>query len=186
MPNSKKRTVNRKKEFEIEKRKRELDAEREKNRQRKLNAVSNREWDSSKNEEDYNPSNYTNRSRRGAHGTITGTISSPSGDYHRHNEAEDGEQEDGYADSPRGQGRGRGGRRGEGRGRGGRGGGGYRQNDGGPIDAKFPQSTPANIQSEADFPALPGSKALVVLSPIEPGGSWAEQAQDAAEKADVN
>lgn len=46
--------------------------EREKNRQRKLSAACNREWDSTKIEEDYNPKNKSTRFRRGAHGAVTG------------------------------------------------------------------------------------------------------------------
>lgn len=44
--------------------------EREKNRQRKLKAVQNREWDSTKTEEDYNPRGYNPRYRRGANGGV--------------------------------------------------------------------------------------------------------------------
>lgn len=46
--------------------------EREKNRQRKLKAVQNREWDSTKTEEDYNPRSQSSRFRRGAHGGVAG------------------------------------------------------------------------------------------------------------------
>jgi hypothetical protein len=44
--------------------------EREKNRQRKLNAVQAREWDSEKREEDYNPKGYNPRYRKGLHGAV--------------------------------------------------------------------------------------------------------------------
>jgi hypothetical protein len=46
--------------------------EREKNRQRKLKAVQNREWDSEKTEEDYNPRGYNPRFRRGVYGGVAG------------------------------------------------------------------------------------------------------------------
>lgn len=45
--------------------------EREKNRQRKLSAVNNREWDSTKTEEDYNPKKQSSRFRRGVYGATT-------------------------------------------------------------------------------------------------------------------
>ncbi|KAA8910050.1 hypothetical protein FN846DRAFT_940476 [Sphaerosporella brunnea] len=67
-----KRQQEKKKRIEAEKNRRELDEEREKNRQRKLKAVQNREWDSEKKEEDYNPRGYNPRFRRGAHGGVAG------------------------------------------------------------------------------------------------------------------
>lgn len=65
------RLIERKKQMEAEKNRRELDEERERNRQKKLKAVQNREWDSEKKEEDYNPNNLP-RYRRGAHGAVVG------------------------------------------------------------------------------------------------------------------
>ncbi|KAF3933387.1 hypothetical protein ABW19_dt0206042 [Dactylella cylindrospora] len=180
---ARKKAEDRKKQVEDGKRKKELDAEREQNRQRKLKALSNREWDVSKNEEDYNPSNYTNRSRRGAYGGVSGgVISNPDASYSREGDGENAPHE-----SPRGgRGRGRGGRRGD---RGDRGGGrgGHRVNT---DFSKKETSAPADISNEAEFPALPGAKAKsekppeTPLEPETPKGTWAEQAQDAAEKAE--
>jgi len=65
-----KRAQDRKKKVEQEKARKELDDEREKNRQRKLNAVQAREWDSEKREEDYNPRGYNPRYRKGLHGSV--------------------------------------------------------------------------------------------------------------------
>ncbi|KAK6345433.1 hypothetical protein TWF718_007349 [Orbilia javanica] len=184
----KRRADERKKQIEDGKKKKELDAEREQNRQRKLKALSNREWDSSKNEEDYNPSGYTNRSRRGAHGGVSGFISNPDASYSREGEGDGaGGDVDRSFYSPRGRGRG-------GRGRGGRGdrGGGFGRGGNQPANnnTRGRQSAPADIANEAEFPALPGSKPKadkVPETPVEPEtprGTWAEQAQDAAEKAE--
>ncbi|KAI5778370.1 hypothetical protein EDC01DRAFT_622768 [Geopyxis carbonaria] len=71
-----KRFADRKKKVEQEKNRRELDEEREKNRQRKLKAVQNREWDSEKKEEDYNPSGYSSKYRKGIHGGVSAIPSS--------------------------------------------------------------------------------------------------------------
>ncbi|KAK6535279.1 hypothetical protein TWF694_001747 [Orbilia ellipsospora] len=182
---TKRRAEERKRQVEDGKKKKELDAEREQNRQRKLKALQNREWDSSKTEEDYNPSGYSSRSRRGAHGGVSGFISNPDASYAR--EAGDGAAGgDGerFFNSPRGRGRGGRGRRGD---RGGSGGGrgGFAPAHG---NTHGRQANPADFTNETEFPSLPGSKPKAEtetpLSPDTPRGTWAEQAQDAAEKAE--
>ncbi|KAG0634703.1 hypothetical protein HOY80DRAFT_985364 [Tuber brumale] len=65
-----KRLTDRKKRAEADRNRKELDDEREKNRQRKLNAVQTREWDSTKTEEDYNPRSRSSGFRRGVHGGV--------------------------------------------------------------------------------------------------------------------
>ncbi|PYI36601.1 hypothetical protein BP00DRAFT_110566 [Aspergillus indologenus CBS 114.80] len=140
-----------------------MDNERERNRQRKLQAFAGREWDAQKKEEDFAPRGGRGGFRRGMHGGVSGYTrrdfeghagDQPSGEAH----------EESHGDSPRGgpRGRGRGGR-------GGRGRGGHR----GPRE-EIPQTDgPAEnlpglgesrwapapvIDNEADFPALPGSE----------------------------
>lgn len=57
-----------------EKGRKELDKEREKNRERKMKAAGHREWDSEKKEEDYNPPQQNEAQyRRGAHGAVANT-----------------------------------------------------------------------------------------------------------------
>lgn len=171
-----------------------MDSERERNRQRKLNAVTGREWDSQKQEEDYNGS----RGRgnfRGMHGGVTGQVrrgledsrwatapeETPSSEpseshHHRHH-------------SPRG--RGRGGRRGRGR-------GGHRgQEEGKPSQRQQEKPAAPALDSQADFPALPGEPKKSTsaglspekettsttkpdpFSPLSPvGGSWADQVEE--------
>ncbi|EPS36532.1 hypothetical protein H072_9926 [Dactylellina haptotyla CBS 200.50] len=187
----KRRAEERKRQVEDGKKKKELDAEREQNRQRKLKALQNREWDVTKTEEDYNPSGYSSRSRRGAHGGVSGFISNPDAGYSREGGGEDAVEGDGERSfhSPRGRGRGGRGRRGD-RGGGDRGGrGGHNPHHG----QNQKQATPADVANEAEFPSLPASKPKVEipektaetpLSPETPRGTWAEQAQDAAERAE--
>ncbi|RAL17351.1 uncharacterized protein BO97DRAFT_5106 [Aspergillus homomorphus CBS 101889] len=140
-----------------------MDNERERNRQRKLQAFAGREWDAQKTEEDFNPRGGRGGFRRGMHGGVSG--------YTRRDfEGQAADQpagepsEESRAESPRGghRGRGRGGR-------GGRGRGGHRgpredipQTDGpaenvpGLSESRW---APAPVlDNEADFPALPGSE----------------------------
>lgn len=163
-----------------------MDSERERNRQRKLNALNGREWDATKQEEDYNPRGGKGQFRRGMHGGVSG--------YTRRDFDETRTSEDSQ-ESPSGHGGHRG--RGRGGGRGGRG----RANSRGPRKDSTPapkeagpaglsqsrwapspselESTakptvpegtpkgpakkeakadpPAPISNEAEFPALPGS-----------------------------
>lgn len=176
-----------------------MDSERERNRQRKLNAVTGREWDSQKQEEDYNGSRGGRGNFRGMHGGVTGQVrrgledsrwatapeETPSDEpseshshHHHHNH------------SPRG--RGRGGRRG------GRGRGGHRGHDeGAPPQRQQEKPAAPALNSQAEFPALPGDSKkpstsaalspekattsttkpdpLSPLSPVE--GSWADQVE---------
>lgn len=72
-----KRIAERKKKAVADRDRRELDNERERNRQRKLKAVQHREWDVEKKEEDYNPRGYNPRFRRGAHGGVAASPRPP-------------------------------------------------------------------------------------------------------------
>ncbi|KAE8356440.1 hypothetical protein BDV28DRAFT_102849 [Aspergillus coremiiformis] len=164
-----------------------MDSERERNRQRKLQALNGREWDSQKQEEDYNPRGGRGQFRRGMHGGVSGYVRRDFGD------SQTGEETNNHQhNNPRGRGRG---------GRGGRG-----RNDRGPRadpstseSAKNESSTtegkpaPAPvIDNEAEFPALPGgskkgdtvesdsaAKLETVLSPLsETGATWAEQVEN--------
>lgn len=49
-----------------------MDSERERNRMRKLNALNGREWDATKQEEDYDPRGGKGQFRRGMHGGVSG------------------------------------------------------------------------------------------------------------------
>ncbi|KAF2434245.1 hypothetical protein EJ08DRAFT_646678 [Tothia fuscella] len=115
--------------------------EREKNRQRKLQAVGGREWDTEKNEEDFRDTANDRKARRGAHGGIGGS---------RHASAASEQGEDlipGFqikGSAERGRGRGRGGR---GRGRGG--------ND--SSAPHTPRQQPQAPPSTSDFPDLPAT-----------------------------
>jgi hypothetical protein len=86
--------------------------EREKNRQRKLQAVGGREWDMEKNEEDFKEEG--RRAKRGAHGGIGGsryasaTPATPAAAQPE--DSGEGFQIRGHAERGRGRGRGRGGR----------------------------------------------------------------------------
>jgi hypothetical protein len=162
--------------------------EREKNRQRKLQAVGGREWDMEKKEEDFKEEG--RRARRGAHGGISGskyaTVTpavAPQPD-----DSSDGFQIRGHSERGRGRGRGRGGR-GRGDGSGTARGGHQHQ----PV-----QSPP----SAADFPDLPvGSSApkeedvkppATLDFPIKPkaaateGSSTAPDTSDLKEKPKLN
>lgn len=154
-----------------------MDNEREQNRQRKLKAVGGREWDSQKQEEDYNPRGGGSQFRRGMHGGVSG--------YARR-DFDTRSPDELTGDSPSRRGRGRGGGRG-GRGRG-------RSPSTGPSK-KSPLPTAPGANNEAEFPALPAeTKKLdttsttgpemakldkfesLSLSPVR--GSWADQVEE--------
>lgn len=150
-----------------------MDSERERNRQRKMNALNGREWDATKQEEDYNPRGGKGGFRRGMHGGVSG--------YARR-DFDDGRPDE----NPRDNQGGHRGNRGRGRGRGGRG----RNNSRGPrrdgwqpndafekpaaatSDTKPPTPAPA-AGNEAEFPALPGAKDL----PADAKPNWAAAAE---------
>jgi hypothetical protein len=127
--------------------------EREKNRQRKLQAVGGREWDMEKNEEDFKDEG--RRAKRGAHGGIGGSryaSAAPAGSVPAAAQPEDsgeGLQIRGFAERGRGRGRGRGGR-----GRGDHGGGG-RGDHGGAARGGHKNQTVQSPPSASDFPDLP-------------------------------
>ncbi|OGM45237.1 hypothetical protein ABOM_005845 [Aspergillus bombycis] len=164
-----------------------MDNERERNRQRKLQALGGREWDSQKQEEDYNPRGGRGGYRRGMHGGVSGYARRDFGDSQP-----DEETNNHHHNSPRG--RGRGGRGGRGRGRGPR--PDIPPSEGAtnePISTEQkPAPTPV-INNEAEFPSLPGgskkestadtdstaAKLDAVLSPISASGAtWAEQVEN--------
>jgi hypothetical protein len=147
--------------------------EREKNRQRKLNAQMGREWDFEK-EDGFSGTGEEKRrgATRGAHGGIAPSRPVDDGS----NGAEDYPEP--FTQSSRGRGRGRG--------RGGRGGrGDYRESDPRPtgVQKKRDELPP----SAEDFPELPSAKAKAATetkdiddltglpSPMEKGRSWADE-----------
>lgn len=171
-----------------------MNNEREQNRQRKLNALTGREWDSQKREEDYNPRSRGSEFRRGMHGAVSG---------HTRRDFDEGRSDE-YAGShsPRGRGRGRGGRgrrsthspRGE------------RSSYNGPSNRIDVKPAAPGLKDENEFPALPegprkvetaekndspekpekttlNTKALPSLdnleSPFSPAsGTWADQVEE--------
>lgn len=173
-----------------------MDGERERNRQRKLNAQAGRDWDAEKNQEDFNATRGgRGQYRRGAHGGIQydgGRTNGRPGDAPIEGQLDDeGSQREPYRGRSRGRGRGSG-EGGRGRGRGefnshsGR--GGSRQ-----TNANNSQNLEVGLESE--FPALPpGTKAVASLDdtnrgkkgpkPIETPqppamatGTWADQVE---------
>lgn len=129
-----------------------MDNERERNRQRKLNAQTGREWDFEKREEDYNPRGGGSQFRRGMHGGVSG--------YARR-DFDDGRSDEGASGqvSP-GRGRGRGGRGGRGRGPS-RGPRGERASSRDPSETKEGKKSPPaapGVSNEAEFPSLPAGK----------------------------
>ena len=169
--------------------KRVQDAEREKNRLRKLKAQGGREWDEDKVEQD-TTNGRSSQYRRGAHGGVGPYDNNARSDGSRYGDVNQDEEGAGF--SPRG-GRGRGGRggRGRGRGRGGYESGGYESARGIPPHRQSISSAPVT-SAEKDFPALPGpagktsgleSKRAAatasepVQSPVGEKGSWAEQVE---------
>lgn len=85
-----------------------MNNEREQNRQRKLNALTGREWDSQKQDENYNQRGGGSQFRRGMHGGVSGYV---------RRDFDEGRLDDTSAThlSPGYRGRGRGGRGGRGR-----------------------------------------------------------------------
>ena len=142
--------------------KRAMEAEREKNRLRKLGARAGREWDEGK-EDEHIGSRTESRYRRGVHGGIAYTDESQ-----QHKNGDDAPRDQDYTGreyfgqrGARGRGersrgeRGRGGRGGRGRG-----GGGY---EGGRVPQNNPSSSTRtiapNLATETDFPSLPTTAA---------------------------
>jgi hypothetical protein len=146
--------------------------EREKNRQRKLNAQMGREWDFEK-EDGFSGTGEEKRrgAARGAHGGIAPSRPVDNG----HNGADDYHEP--AAQSSRGRGRGRG--------RGSRGGrGDFRGSDAKPADTREKRDdVPPSV---SDFPELPSAKGKApaevketddfgLPSPMEKGRSWADE-----------
>jgi hypothetical protein len=151
--------------------------ERERNRQRKLQAQTGREWDAEKTQESLSDRGRGSGYRHGMHGAVVSDVSrTPEGSLPEENWET-----------------GRGGNRG--RGRGARGGRGGRGRGGGRRDEKEPAPPSSNaapstasFNPEADFPALPNGSAppekpsvsvplasLDTASPSTPVGTWADQ-----------
>ncbi|KAM0279725.1 hypothetical protein ACHAQH_004416 [Verticillium albo-atrum] len=156
-----------------EEERRRMDAERAKNRERKLKAMENKAggWDQGKIEEQEQEREY-----RGAHGGIRGSRGADSlaGSRYARNDGDQGVDSFGGDDNYRGRGRGRG-RGGPGRGRGGRGGI-FNGRDGSGTSSTAPVDTPSKpVVNTADFPALPSVDSK--LSPDSPTGplNWGEE-----------
>jgi hypothetical protein len=140
---------------------RAMDSERDQNRQRKLKAVTGREWDATKREEDYSPRGGRGGYRRGMHGAVAGTTRR---DFEQPAEAPPMRGQN----NPRGR-----------RGRGGRGGSRSPHAERAPEEANEPTPPPAPaMSSEMEFPALGGGgekkKEPAVQSPAVED-SWAEE-----------
>ncbi len=161
---------------------RAMNAEREKNRLRKLGQQAGREWDEGKEEQEVS---LGSQYRRGAHGGVAYDASRGRG-------ARNGHQDDGHNPGFEGRrgGQGSGGRGRGDRVRGGRGRGEFNQGAH-SRSVNTPQKAP---DPEADFPALPtaskkeqptpaqpSSKAEKPLSPAVGGGSWADEVQETKE-----
>lgn len=178
----------RRKEFQN---RRIMDNERERNRQRKLDALKGREWDVVKREEDYNPRGGGSQFRRGMHGGVSGYARRDYDDSRSNDETSHSDHS-----YHRGRGRGRGGRGGRGR----RGLRGSREDslppNGSPKDPATSSPKPAQpvpvITNESEFPSLPGglkkeeSAAAPTTetadSPLSPAtGTWAEQVEASRE-----
>ncbi|KAJ5669790.1 hypothetical protein N7462_010860 [Penicillium macrosclerotiorum] len=125
-----------------------MDNEREQNRQRKLRAQTGREWDSQKQEEDYNPRGGGSQFRRGMHGGVTG--------YARR-DFDEGRSDESGPHASTGRGRGRGGRGGRGRGLS-RGPQGDRAASNEPSERGGPKASTPAVNSQAEFPSLPAGK----------------------------
>jgi hypothetical protein len=120
--------------------------ERERNRQRKMQALGGREWDAEKKEEDYAPEEARRGAKRGAHGAIVGARQG----YAQQPEGRQVEEEDQEVTGAR-----RGGERGRGRGRG-RGGRGGRQHDASHPNQQHDRVPVSQAPPTAlDFPELP-------------------------------
>lgn len=169
-----------------------MDSERERNRQRKLHALNGREWDATKQEEDYNSRGGKSGFRRGMHGGVSGYTRRDFDDNRPDDNARD--NHGGYRNNHRGRGRGGRGRRGRTNSRGPR-------RDGWQPDDVFEKPAPATskdtaptpapvVTNESEFPSLPGAKDAVeakpslaaeklesVWSPVE-GATWADQVEE--------
>jgi hypothetical protein len=145
-----------------------MDGERERNRQRKLNAQAGRDWDAEKNQDDFNTTRGgRGQYRRGAHGGVQydgGRTNGRARDYEIESQVDDeSNQKEPYRGRGRGRGRGGGGGRGRGReefnsshvGR-----GGSRQNN----------SRNLEVGLESEFPALPPGTKAVASSDDTDGG----------------
>ncbi|RAH40827.1 uncharacterized protein BO95DRAFT_457076 [Aspergillus brunneoviolaceus CBS 621.78] len=151
-----------------------MDNERERNRQRKLQAFAGREWDAQKKEEDFNPRGGRGGFRRGMHGGVSG--------YTRRDF--EGQPSDQPSGGHRGRGRG---------GRGGRGRGGHRgpredlpQTDGAaenlPGLGESRWAPAPVLDNEADFPALPGSEKNGKDTSKEAPKEWVKEEQKDTQK----
>ncbi|PNH45887.1 hypothetical protein VD0004_g2124 [Verticillium dahliae] len=156
-----------------EEERRRMDAERAKNRERKLKAMENKTggWDQGKIEEQEQ-----DREFRGAHGGIRGARGADSlaGSRYARNNVDQGAGDLAGDENYRGRGRGRG-RGGSNRGRGGRGGN-LNGRDGAGASASTPfQATNKPVLNTADFPALPSVDSK--FSPDSPTGplDWGEE-----------
>ncbi|OJD19302.1 hypothetical protein AJ78_00751 [Emergomyces pasteurianus Ep9510] len=180
-----------------------MNGERERNRQRKLDAQTRREWDVEKSAEEFAASGRGRGGggssyRRGAHGAVAYDGTAPAADVLRgHAEELFPESNGGYF---RGRGSGRGNPR---RGRGGRGRGDYfgKQSYGTPsgpdigkwVEGVSPSHHPPEaprVSAEDEFPALPAApggngnangngKGINedVTTPLSPQGTWADQVE---------
>ncbi|EEQ32209.1 hypothetical protein McanMca71_005408 [Microsporum canis] len=176
------------KRLEEQQNRRVMLSEREKNRQRKLNSQTGREWDAEKSLDSFSEHSRGNFAyRRGAHGSIandgrTTALALAAGD-----------RDNPSSLASRDRGRGRGGRGGRGQGR--RGAGRGRQAGETDTEVPNPVSQP-KIPAQDEFPALPGTGKQVdhgkgdkstptawsrapdsVLSPVESSGTWADQVE---------
>ncbi|KAM0331245.1 hypothetical protein ACHAQA_002915 [Verticillium albo-atrum] len=156
-----------------EEERRRMDAERAKNRERKLKAMENKTggWDEGKFEEQEQE-----REFRGAHGGIRGARGADSlaGSRYARTDLDQAADGSGADDTYRGRGRGRG-RGGPGRGRGGRGGN-FNRDGSRTLPSSHPTETPNKpVVNTADFPALPSADPK--LSPDSPTGplNWGEE-----------
>jgi hypothetical protein len=155
--------------------------EREKNRQRKLNAQGGREWDFEK-EEGFSGTGEEKRrgAARGAHGGIASTRPS---DGYQAPESSEQVEESGNWQNGRGRGRGAGGRGGR---------GGRRDHDGSRQTEPKKRAEQQSLPSSKDFPSLPaaasgadknGTAPKTLDFPVkgkssEPGGSAAKETSD--------
>ena len=143
-----------------------MDSERERNSQRKLNAATGREWDVTKQEDDYNPRGGRSQYRRGMHGAVTGQTRRES----------DKQVSEPVRAQNNGHGRGRG----------------ERPNWAEEPPTTKPPTAP-KIDRESDFPSLPGGKkeekpAGPSPQPDKseskspgPQGTWADQVEENGE-----
>ena len=161
---------------------RAMNAEREKNRLRKLGQQAGREWDEGKEEQE---ASQGSQYRRGAHGSVAY-------DAVRGRGARNGDQDDGH--NPGFEGR-RGGQGSGGRGRGDRvrGGRGKGEPNQGAHGRRI-NTTQKAPDPQADFPALPTASKKEKPTPAQPstnaekplslavaGGSWADEVQETKE-----